>query len=73
MNGAATLSERVLLAMKERYPFNNNLEPETKKWNTPEKGIQYLRETAVVEMLYDCMFLPNNPCQDHDPARVRST
>jgi len=40
-----------------------------RKWNTVEKGIQYLRETAVVEMLYDPTFVPNNPCQDRDPER----
>jgi len=43
-----------------------------KNWTTTEKGIQYLRETAVVEMLYDPMFVPNNLHQDWDPERVRS-
>lgn len=43
-----------------------------KKWNTIEKGIQYLRETAMVEMLYDPIFVPNDPSQHHDPERVRS-
>lgn len=35
-----------------------------KNFNTVEKGIEYLRETAVVEMLYDPMFVPKDPCQD---------
>ncbi|XP_021239577.1 uncharacterized protein LOC110391946 [Numida meleagris] len=69
--GATNLWERVLLAVKERYPFKDDLEPEMRKWHTAEKGIQYLREMAVVEMLYDPRFVPNNPCQDHDPERLR--
>lgn len=43
-----------------------------KKWTTIEKGIQYLREIAVVEMLYDPMFVPNNLHQDCDPEGVTS-
>lgn len=67
LNRVATLWEWVLLAVKERYPFKDDLEPVMKKWNTVEKGIQYLRETALVEMLYDPMFVSNNPRQDRDP------
>jgi len=37
-----------------------------------EKDNQYLREIAIVEMLYDPMFVPDNPCQDCDPEKVRS-
>ena len=54
-------------AVKERHPFKDGLKPVMKRWDTVEKGIQYLREIAVVEMLYDPNFVPNHPCQDHDP------
>ena len=37
-----------------------------KTWNTIEKGIQYLREIALVEMLYESNFVPNDPRQNHD-------
>ena len=44
--------------MRERYAM--------KTWDTIEKGIQYLREIALVEMLYDPNFAPNDPHQNHD-------
>ena len=44
-----------------------------KTWDTIAKGIQYLREIALVEMLYDSNFAPNDPRQNHDPERVRTT
>ena len=71
--GHATLWERMLLAVKERYPFRTKLEPGVKSWNTVEKGIHYLRETAVFEMLYDTEFVSNDPHQDYDPKRMVST
>ncbi|XP_052520751.1 uncharacterized protein LOC128071766 [Tympanuchus pallidicinctus] len=70
---AATLWEQVLTAVKEKYPFKNGLRIAMKKWVTVEKGIQYLREIGMVEMLYDPDFVPNHPCQDHDPEKVRTT
>ena len=64
----------MLEALKERHPFKEQSEAcVVKKWDTTEKDIQYLREIAVVEMLYDPNFVPNNPCQEHDPERVRMT
>ncbi|XP_021236236.1 uncharacterized protein LOC110389699 [Numida meleagris] len=68
-----TLWKRMLLAVKEKYPFKNDLMPEAKKWTTMEKGIQYLRECAVVEMLHDPGFIPDDPNQEHDPERIRCT
>ncbi|XP_052549334.1 uncharacterized protein LOC128085658 [Tympanuchus pallidicinctus] len=70
---AASLWERVLTAVKEKYPFKNGLKIAMKKWDTVEKGIQYLREIGVVEMLYDPDFVPNDPHQNRDPERVRTT
>ena len=73
LDGAAALWERMLVAVRERYPFKDSLKPVMKKWDTIEKGMQYLREIAVVEMLYDPNFAPSDPCQNHDPERVRTT
>ena len=38
-----------------------------------EKGIHYLREYTVVEMLHSPTLLPDEPDQEHDPERVRYT
>jgi len=63
----------MLLSIKEKYPFKDNLMPEKKKWTDTEKGIHYLREYAVVEMLQSPIFIPDEPDQGHDPERVRHT
>ena len=47
--------------------------PEKKKWIDMEKGIRYLREYAVVEMLHSPTFIPDEPEEEHDPGRVRRT
>ena len=73
LDEAATLWDRMLIAVMERYPYRNDLEPATKMWDTVEQGIQYLREMALVEMLYGPNFAPNDPHQNHDPERVRTT
>ena len=62
----------MLLAIKEKYPFRDYLMPEVKKWTAMEKGIHYLRECTMVEMLHDCTFIPD-PNQEHDLERVRCT
>ena len=59
--------------MRERYPYKDSLQPVMKMRDIIEKGIQYLREIALVEMLYDPNFAPNDPRQNHDPERVRTT
>ncbi|XP_048786416.1 uncharacterized protein LOC125686467 [Lagopus muta] len=73
LDEAASLWERVLIAVKEKYPFKNGLKIAMKKWDTVEKGIQYLREIVMVEMLYEPDFVPNHPHQDRDPEKVRAT
>jgi len=65
--------KQMLLAVKERYPFKDNLMPEKKKWTDMKKGICYLREYAVVEMLHSPTFISDKPDQEHDPERVRCT
>lgn len=55
---AATLWERVLAAVKERYHFKENLKPEMKKWNAVEKVTQYLREKPWWRCcMTPCLFL----------------
>ena len=66
LDGAATLWDRILIAVRERYPYKSILQPAMKMWDTTVKGIQYLREIALVEMLYDSNFAPNDPRQNHD-------
>ncbi|KAK4810606.1 hypothetical protein QYF61_007343 [Mycteria americana] len=52
--GAQVLSlwRQLLSAMKERYPFKEDVIYRPGKWTTMEKGIQYLRELAVLEVVY---------------------
>ena len=38
--------------MKERYPFKADVIYRSGKWAAMEKGIQYLREVAVLEVIY---------------------
>ena len=71
LDGAATLWEQMLIAVRERYSYKDSLKAVMKTWDAIEKGIQYLREIAVVEMLYDPNFVPNDPHQNHDPEGVR--
>ncbi|XP_072186301.1 uncharacterized protein [Excalfactoria chinensis] len=66
-----TLWTRMLLAVKERFPLKQDLTPEEKKWTDIETGIRYLRERAVVEMLYSPNFRHDDPNQLHDPETVR--
>ncbi|XP_048786377.1 uncharacterized protein LOC125686442 [Lagopus muta] len=70
---AASLWERVLIAVKEKYPFKSSLKIAMTKWDTVEKGIQYLREIGVVEMFYDPNFVPHHPRQDRHTEKVRTT
>ena len=72
-NQAFARWKRMLLAVKERYPFKDDLMSEKRKWTDTEKGIHYLREHAVVEMLHSPTFIPDEPNQKHDTERVRCT
>ena len=72
-NGSFTLWKRMLLAVKERYTFKNDLMLEKRKLTDMEKGIHYLREYTVVEMLHSLTFIPDEADQEHDPERVRGT
>ena len=51
---AQTLSlwRRLLLAVRERYPYKDDSLCRLGKWTDMEKGIQNLREMAVFDMIY---------------------
>ncbi|KAK4830022.1 hypothetical protein QYF61_008285 [Mycteria americana] len=64
--GAQVLSlwRRLLSAMKERYPFKEDVIYLPGKWNAMERSIQYLRELAMLEVVYgdlDNEQLPKDP------------
>ncbi|KAK4811016.1 hypothetical protein QYF61_015720 [Mycteria americana] len=67
---ALSLWRRLLSAMKERYPFKEDVIYCPGKWTTMEKGIQYLRELAVLDMIYGD---PDNKKLPKDPDEVRCT
>ncbi|KAK4818865.1 hypothetical protein QYF61_020084 [Mycteria americana] len=52
--GAPVLSlwRQLLTAMKERYPLKEDVIYCPGKWTTMERGIQYLRELAMLEVIY---------------------
>jgi len=59
-----TLWRRLLSGVRERYPFSEDFVYCPGKWTNLERGIQYLRELAVRELVYydpDDEQLPINP------------
>ncbi|KAK4815958.1 hypothetical protein QYF61_010452 [Mycteria americana] len=61
---ALSLWRRLLSAMKERYPFKEDDVYRPGKWTTMERGIQYRRELAMLEVIYgdlDDEQLPRDP------------
>uniref|UniRef100_A0A8C9G1N5 Uncharacterized protein n=1 Tax=Pavo cristatus TaxID=9049 RepID=A0A8C9G1N5_PAVCR len=56
-----SLWKRMLSAVRQRYRYQGYVMPRPRPWFTLEEGIQYLRELAVVEMLYDESFNPDDP------------
>ncbi|GAB0195092.1 hypothetical protein GRJ2_001974500 [Grus japonensis] len=61
---ALSLWRRLLSSVRERYPFSKDVVCRPGKWTTMERGIQYLRELAVREMVYydlDNAQLPTDP------------
>jgi len=47
-----SLWRRLLSGMRERYPFSEDFVCYPGKWTNMERGIQYLRELAVRELVY---------------------
>ncbi|XP_054671609.1 uncharacterized protein LOC129202590 [Grus americana] len=47
-----SLWRRLLSSVRARYPFKEDLVNFPGKWTTADEGIQYLRELAVLEVIY---------------------
>ncbi|KAK4806216.1 hypothetical protein QYF61_001139 [Mycteria americana] len=67
---ALSLWMRLLSAMKERYPFKEDVVYGPGKWTTTERGIRYLRELAVLEVIYGDLDDVRSPT---DPDEVQCT
>ncbi|GAB0208045.1 hypothetical protein GRJ2_003270200 [Grus japonensis] len=67
---ALSLWRRLLSSVRERYPFREDVICRPGKWTTMERGIQYLRELAVREMVY---YDPDNAQLPADPDEVQCT
>ncbi|XP_054671499.1 TPR and ankyrin repeat-containing protein 1 isoform X2 [Grus americana] len=67
---ALSLWRRLLSSVRERYPFSEDVVCRPGKWTTMERGIQYLRELAVREMVY---YDPDNAQLPTDPDEVQCT
>ena len=65
-----SLWRRLLSAAQERYPFKEELVCLPGKWTTMEKGIQYLRELAVREVIYKDL---DDSQTSTDPDEVQCT
>ncbi|KAK4807021.1 hypothetical protein QYF61_000350 [Mycteria americana] len=67
---ALSLWRRLLSAMKERDPFKEDVICHPGKWTTMERGIQYLRELAMLEVIYGDL---DNKQLSKDPDEVQCT
>ncbi|GAB0209563.1 hypothetical protein GRJ2_003422000 [Grus japonensis] len=67
---ALSLWRRLLSSFRERYPFREDDVCRAGKWTTMERGIQYLRELAMWEMVY---YDPDNVQLPTDPDEVQCT
>ncbi|XP_049649835.1 uncharacterized protein LOC126035345 [Accipiter gentilis] len=67
---AISLWRRLLSSVKERYPFKEDVICQSSKGTTMERGIQYLRELAVLETIHHD---PENPQLPKDPDEVQCT
>ncbi|KAK4806240.1 hypothetical protein QYF61_013384 [Mycteria americana] len=67
---ARSLWRRLLSAMKERDPFKEDVVYRPGKWTSMEKGIQYLRELAMLEVVYGDL---GNKELSKDPDEVQCT
>jgi len=65
-----SLWRRLLSCMRERYPFSDDFVCYPGKWTNMERGIQYLRELAVWELVYN---EPDDEQVPTDPDEVQCT
>ncbi|GAB0203714.1 ubiquitin carboxyl-terminal hydrolase 4 [Grus japonensis] len=67
---ALSLWRGSLSSLREKYPFSEDVVGQPGKWTTMERGILYLRELAVREMVY---YDPDNTRLCTDPDKVQCT
>ena len=67
---ALSLWSQLLSGMRARYPFKGDVVCHPSKRTTMEKGIQYLRELGMQEMVY---YDPDNGRLPTDPDEVHCT
>lgn len=67
LDGIHTLWARILNAIKSRYCSRDDLPWAPVRWTTMEQGIRYLRQMAVLEIIYGDGQLPSDP--DEVPMR----
>jgi len=65
-----SLWRRLLSGVRERYPFNDDFVRYPGKWTNMERGIQYLRELAVWDLVY---YDPDDEQLPTDPDEVQCT
>ncbi|GAB0208219.1 hypothetical protein GRJ2_003287600 [Grus japonensis] len=65
-----SLWRRLLSSVRERYPFSEDVVCWPGKWTTMERDIQYLRELAMQEMVYEDL---DNTQLPTDPDEVQCT
>jgi len=65
-----SLWRRLLSGVRERYPFSDDFVCYPGKWTNMERGIQYLRELAVQELVY---YDPDDEQLPTDPDEVQCT
>jgi len=65
-----SLWRRLLSGVRDRYPFSDDFICYPGKWTNMERGIQYLRELAVRELVY---YEPDDEQLPTDPDEVQCT
>jgi len=69
-NQVLSLWRRLLSGVREKYPFSEDFVCYPGKWTNMERGIQYLRELAVQELVY---YEPDDEQLPTDPDEVQCT
>ncbi|MCQ4179296.1 hypothetical protein FK518_27370 [Klebsiella pneumoniae] len=69
-SAACSLWRRLLSGVRDRYFFKEDIVCHPSKWTTMERGIQFLRELAVRELIYHNL---DDPRTSVDPDEIECT